>query len=109
MAFVRRSAAAPDRQRVLGLAVVAGELFCVEGPEGVHAVGEGFELRDLVFGERLEEALAPAGDALEALRFKRLGCLVGVGGHAGVGQEEMVDRAGGAFRGTGRCGIAHVA
>ena len=37
--------------------MIAGELLGVRGPQLVHPVGERFQLRDLLGGERLAEIL----------------------------------------------------
>ena len=95
---VRRSRGrglAPHRDRVLGLAVIAGELLGVPGPQLVHAIGERFQLRDLLNGERLAEVLPPLPDPLHVGALQRLRRLVAVVGHAEVREEEVVDGTGG--------------
>ena len=108
-ALVSGALPTPDRQRVLGCPAVAGELFGVQCPQRVDAARQRFELGDLPVVERPEERLAPLADPLEAGRLLRLRGLVLAVGHAGVGQQEVVDGAGGALRGAGRRIVARVA
>ena len=74
-------------------------------PQLVDGVGKLHEALDLVRLQRLVHGRAPGFQAVEVLRVELLGHLVGVVGHAGVGQQEVIDLIGLADRAlAGRAG-----
>ena len=79
-------------------------------PTAGRWLAELLQALDLVRFQRRVHRLAPVLEALEVFRVELLGHLVGVVGHAGVGQQEVVDLVGlarWALAGRAGAGLLH--
>ena len=81
----------PEVERILGGGAVADQGLGMLGPERVDLFAELLQAGDFMVFQWLGEGFAPGLESLEIGRVEVLGDLVSVGGHAGIGQEEVVD------------------